>query len=63
MLTWTLLSFVMKIELFAKWTKRVYLPFFLMIFFYEYLINIQFLFTEIKGVFEDIPRVKEYTGG
>jgi hypothetical protein len=62
-LTWVLLSFIIKLKYFAYWNKIAYLPFFILAFFYEYTINIQFLFTEAPGLFEDIPRVKEYTGG
>lgn len=62
-LGWVLLSFIVKLEYFSKWSTRVYLPLFVLAFFYEYLINIQFLFTKIQGIFENIPRQKEYTGG
>jgi hypothetical protein len=57
------MSFVMKLEPFVKWTKRVYLPLFCAAFFYEYTINVQYLFKSAYGIFEDIPRYKIYTGG
>lgn len=62
-LSWVLLSFILKLEIFAKWSKRIYLPLFIAAFFYEYVINIQALFKTAPGIFEDIPRMKEYTGG
>lgn len=62
-LSWVLLSFVLKLEVFVKWTKRIYLPLFVLAFFYEYVINIQFLFKSAPGIFEDVPREKTYTGG
>lgn len=62
-LSWVLLSFIVKLESFSKWNKWLYLPFFILAFFYEYTINIQFLFKEAPGIFEDIPRYKTYTGG
>ena len=62
-LTWVLLSFIIKMEYFNKWSKMIYLPLFTLAFFYEYLINIQFLFSSAPGIFEDVPRYKEYNGG
>lgn len=55
-LTWTLLSFIAPMVGFVKWSTRLYLPVFMVAFFYEYLINVQGLFTSAFGIFRDVPR-------
>jgi hypothetical protein len=62
-LTWLLLSFIVNLEYFAKYSGKAYLPVFFIAFVYEYFINIKHLFSEMPGIFESIPRQKVYTGG
>lgn len=42
-LSWVLLSFICPMVGFVKWSTRLYLPVFMLAFFYEYTINIQCL--------------------
>jgi hypothetical protein len=44
LLTWLLLSFIVPLVGFVKWTTYIYLPLFTTAFFYLYFINIERLF-------------------
>lgn len=59
-LTWLLLSFIVNLEYFAKYSAKLYLPVFFIAFVYEYFINIKDLFTTMPGIFESLPREKTY---
>ena len=72
-LSWLLLSFIVKLEKFSEVTQKTYMWFFILAFLYEFLINIQGLFIHVAGtnfedvpmpgVFEDVPRFKIYSEG